>query len=116
MGRASPTQGNQHTNDLKDEKLTRANNGDPEHWWREPLAGLLAIAVSCTDIWYFGKEKGLSGPLDELVLLTGITLVAGVRNLFGTRTQISSSDLAAANERQKSLLGALNRIEEKLSK
>ena len=92
-------------------------NGDPVHWWREPLAGIIAIGVSCYDIWIMGKEKGLSGPLDELVLHTGIALIAGVRNLFGARTPAATqSDVSVATERQRQMAAQIQRIEEKLSK
>jgi len=61
-------------------------DGKKHRWWREMIAGFVAVGVSCYDIWIIGKDKGLSGPLDELVLLTGIALIAGVRNLFGADT------------------------------
>jgi hypothetical protein len=54
-----------------------------EHWWREPLAGLIAVAVGCFDIWKYGSTAGFSSSLDEILLLTGIALIAGVKNLFG---------------------------------
>ena len=61
-------------------------DGKKHRWWREMIAGFVAVGVSCYDIWIIGKDKGLSGPLDELVLLTGIALIAGVKNLFGAKT------------------------------
>ena len=61
---------------------TLKKEGDPQHWWREPISGLLGVIIALVDIWYFGKDKGLSAPLDELILLTGLALIAGIRNLF----------------------------------
>ena len=54
-----------------------------EHWWREPLAGLVAVAIACVDIWEFGGNEGFSNSLDEILVLTGVALIAGVKNLFG---------------------------------
>jgi hypothetical protein len=68
------------------ESDAKDGDGKKHHWWREMIAGFVAVGVSCYDIWIMGKEKGLSGPLDELVLLTGIALIAGVKNLFGAKT------------------------------
>lgn len=56
-----------------------------QHWWREPIAGVIAIAVASWDAWHYGRDGGFSTPLDEILLLTGIALVAGIRNLFGTQ-------------------------------
>jgi hypothetical protein len=61
---------------------TLKKEGDPHHWWREPISGLLSVIIALVDIWYFGKDKGLSAPLDELILVTGLALIAGIRNLF----------------------------------
>jgi hypothetical protein len=57
------------------------------HWWREPVAGGAAILVACVDEWFFAPTKGFSTSLDELLILVGVTLLAGVRNLFGTTIQ-----------------------------
>lgn len=54
-----------------------------QHWWREPIAGLIAVVVGCYDIWTYGSSQGFSSSLDEILLLTGIALIAGVKNLFG---------------------------------
>jgi len=54
-----------------------------QHWWREPIAGLLAVGIACYDIWTYGSSQGFSSSLDEILLLTGIALIAGVKNLFG---------------------------------
>lgn len=56
-----------------------------EHWWREPLAGFVAVGVGCYDVWFYGRDNGFSASLDEILILTGITLIAGVRNLFGAK-------------------------------
>jgi hypothetical protein len=54
-----------------------------QHWWREPIAGIIAAIIAVYDCWHFGAQGGFSNSLDEILLLTGITLIAGVRNLFG---------------------------------
>lgn len=56
-----------------------------EHWWREPLAGLIAVGLGAYDVWTYGRDAGFSASLDEILILTGITLIAGVKNLFGGR-------------------------------
>ena len=52
------------------------------HWWREPLAGFLAIGIGAFDAWFYGKEGGLTSSLDEILILGGIVLIAGSRRLF----------------------------------
>lgn len=52
------------------------------HWWREPIAGLLAVAIGVGDAWHFGRDAGLSSNIDELLIMGGIILVAGSRRLF----------------------------------
>jgi hypothetical protein len=54
-----------------------------QHWWREPIAGVIAVGIASYDMWHFGTTAGFSSSLDEILLLTGIALIAGVRNLFG---------------------------------
>lgn len=54
-----------------------------QHWWREPLAGLISVGIGSYDVWKFGRDGGFTSSLDEILILTGIALVAGVRNLFG---------------------------------
>jgi hypothetical protein len=54
-----------------------------QHWWREPIAGLIAVFIGCFDIWHYGTQAGFSSSLDEILMLTGIALIAGIRNLFG---------------------------------
>lgn len=56
-----------------------------QHWWREPLAGVIAVAIASYDTWVYGRDGGFSTSLDEILILTGIALIAGVRNLFGGR-------------------------------
>jgi hypothetical protein len=58
-----------------------------QHWWREPLAGAIAIGVGCFDIWHYGASAGFSSSLDEILMLTGVALIAGVKNLFGDGKQ-----------------------------
>lgn len=53
-----------------------------EHWYREPIAGVIALAVGVYDAWMYGRDKGLTSSLDEILILTGVALIAGVRNLF----------------------------------
>ena len=57
------------------------------HWWREPAAGLFSVLIACFDTWYMGSQKGFSNSLDEILLLVGITLLAGAKNLFGGRIE-----------------------------
>jgi hypothetical protein len=70
-------------------------NGDPakvlpieaataqlRHWWREPAAGAIALAIGVYDTWHFGRDAGLSSSLDELLVVGGIVLIAGSRRLF----------------------------------
>ena len=53
-----------------------------QHWWREPVAGAVAVAVACFDQWIYGRDNGFTSSLDEILILSGIALIAGVRNLF----------------------------------
>lgn len=55
--------------------------------WREIIAGLLAVSVGVFDIWHFGRDAGLSNSIDELLVLTGIALIAGIKNLFSQQTK-----------------------------
>ena len=52
------------------------------HWWREPLAGFMALVVGTFDAWKYGREGGLTGSLDEALVIGGIVLIAGSRRLF----------------------------------
>jgi hypothetical protein len=52
------------------------------HWWREPIAGLISVAIGTFDSWYFGRDLGLSSNIDELLIMGGIILIAGSRKLF----------------------------------
>lgn len=54
-----------------------------QHWWREPVAGIVAVVIACVDIWHYGGNEGFSNSLDEILILTGVALIAGVKNLFG---------------------------------
>lgn len=56
-----------------------------QHWWREPLAGVISVGLGARDIWAYGRDAGFTSSLDEILILTGIALIAGVRNLFGGR-------------------------------
>ena len=52
------------------------------HWWREPLAGLIAVGIGSYDSWFYGHDSGLSSSLDEILVIGGIVLMAGSRRLF----------------------------------
>lgn len=52
------------------------------HWWREPLAGLIAVGIGSYDSWFYGHDAGLSSSLDEILVIGGIVLMAGSRRLF----------------------------------
>lgn len=52
------------------------------HWWREPLAGIVAVGVGVWDTWHYGRDAGLTSSLDELLVIGGIVLIAGSRKLF----------------------------------
>jgi hypothetical protein len=57
--------------------------------WREPLAGALALGIGVYDSWYYGSEAGLTGSLDEILIIGGIVLIAGSRRLFpGSPTEM----------------------------
>jgi len=53
-----------------------------QHWWREPVAGVLALGIGCFDTWHYGRDGGLTSSLDEILILGGVVLVAGSRRLF----------------------------------
>jgi hypothetical protein len=38
------------------------------------------------DVWWNGANAGFSNSLDEILLLTGVALIAGVRNLFAAKS------------------------------
>lgn len=52
------------------------------HWWREPIAGFLALGVGCFDTWRFGRDGGLTASLDELLIVGGIVLIAGTKKFI----------------------------------
>jgi hypothetical protein len=56
-----------------------------QHWWREPLAGIIAVGLGSYDTWTYGRDAGFTSSVDEILILTGITLIAGIRNLFGSK-------------------------------
>jgi hypothetical protein len=47
---------------------------------REPLAGLIAVSVGAFDLWHFGRDRGLSANLDEIVIIGGIVLLTGSKD------------------------------------
>jgi hypothetical protein len=52
------------------------------HWWREPVAGCVALAAGLWDTWHYGRDAGLSINIDEILVLGGVVLIAGSRRLF----------------------------------
>jgi hypothetical protein len=54
-----------------------------KHWWREPVAGALALGIGAFDSWHFGRDAGLTSSLDEILIIGGVVLIAGSRRLFG---------------------------------
>ena len=56
-----------------------------QHWWREPLAGFVAVGLASFDVWRYGRDAGFTSSLDEILILSGIALIAGVRNLFSAQ-------------------------------
>jgi hypothetical protein len=55
------------------------------HWWREPLAGSLSLFIGSFDAWVYGRDRGLTSSLDEILIITGIGLIAGVAHLFPSK-------------------------------
>lgn len=53
------------------------------HWYREPLAGALALIIGVGDAWFFGRDAGLTSSIDEILVFGGVVLIAGSRRLFG---------------------------------
>jgi hypothetical protein len=53
------------------------------HWWREPVAGFIAVFIGVFDSWYFPRDAGLSSSLDEILVIGGVVLIAGSKRLFG---------------------------------
>ena len=62
------------------------------HWWREPIAGIVAVAVGAFDAWHYGRDLGLTVSVDELLIIGGIVLIAGSRRLFGPIAAARSED------------------------
>lgn len=61
------------------------------HWWREPVAGVASLAIGCYDTWSFGRNDGLTSSLDEVLIISGIVLIAGSRRLFGGAAAIEKN-------------------------
>lgn len=59
------------------------------HWWREPVAGIASLIIGCYDTWHFGRNDGLTSSLDEVLIISGVVLIAGSRRLFGGATSQS---------------------------
>lgn len=66
------------------------------HWWREPFAGVLALGVGVYDSWIFGRDRGLTGSLDEVLIIGGVILIAGTRRFLTT-----DKDANGKNENNK---------------
>ena len=52
------------------------------HWWREPLAGAISVAIGTYDAWVYGRDAGLSITLDEALIVGGVILIAGTRKML----------------------------------
>ena len=64
-----------------------------QHWWREPLAGFVAVGLASFDVWRYGRDAGgFTSSLDEILILSGVALIAGVRNLFAARPGQDETD------------------------
>ena len=48
------------------------------HWWREPLAGFVAIGIGMYQIAITKADGGLNA----ILIVTGIVLIAGSKRLF----------------------------------
>ena len=48
------------------------------HWWREPLAGFVAIGIGMYQI----VQTHGDGGLNAILIVTGIVLIAGSKRLF----------------------------------
>ena len=64
------------------------------HWWREPLAGAIAVAIGTFDAWHYGMDLGLSITLDEALIVGGVVLIAGTRKML-------SAAISGTPERQE---------------
>lgn len=53
------------------------------HWWREPIAGVLALGAGLFDTWRYGRDGGLTASLDEALVVGGIILIAGTQRFIG---------------------------------
>lgn len=62
------------------------------HWWREPIAGFISVAVGCWDSWHYGRDAGLTTSVDELLIIGGVVLMAGSRRLFTGATAVPSPE------------------------
>lgn len=62
------------------------------HWWREPVAGVASLAIGCYDTWVYGRSNGLTSSLDEVLIISGIVLIAGSRRLFGSAVAVEKND------------------------
>ena len=64
------------------------------HWWREPIAGFVAVGVGAFDVWHFGRDNGLTTSIDEILILGGIVLIAGSKRLFTGASERSPTEKA----------------------
>lgn len=53
------------------------------HWWREPIAGVLALGAGLYDTWHYGRDGGLTASLDEALVIGGLILIAGTQRFIG---------------------------------
>src|ERR1700739_3880838 len=54
------------------------------HWWGEPLSGFIAVTIGVYDSWHYGHDAGLSSSLDEILVIGGIVLMAGLEGVFSS--------------------------------
>jgi hypothetical protein len=54
----------------------------PLEGWRSFAAGFVAVAIGCYDVWHLGANEGLTVEIDEILILVGIGLIAGMPNVF----------------------------------
>jgi hypothetical protein len=54
----------------------------PLESWRSFAAGIVAVGIGCYDVWKLGPNEGLTVEIDEILILVGIGLIAGMPNVF----------------------------------
>ena len=54
----------------------------PLESWRSFVAGMVAVLIGTYDVWKLGPSEGLTVEIDEILILIGIGLIAGMPNVF----------------------------------